>query len=641
MNKVRALLSILFLALCALIPTKSFSQTIPTAPAAGVYVLVDTTYQIGTVAEDTTVVKLYYHNNTSSLIAGMQFRVWYDNAAFNGAAPEVTSLNTFFAQYLQYKTDTINGHITITLTYTGSSPAFNIPNGELFKIKLHHSTNFQSFYGSIDSIKVSGVQTFANLAATNAGMDTTLTAYSYGGAFALKQLSYHGRFKNVTGSGAKNLTLALQSKPKTSSTWTNWTTTTTDTSGYFAFNENLDTTYYDVRLFVKGDTMTVGNIISTADAHKINQWVLGQQTPTGFDYYAADVNGSNSITITDAYGVFGRIAGRFSVWPNNVPDIKFFSETEYSTINGSATNYTGSISGVTNLIFNILPGQPDSVTFYVLVPGDANGTGYHMARLTPIKIVNPNNASLYIIDATVEYDDPTLQSFEVNLPALTVEPGNLVNIPVKVLTQIDLSALQIALKYDETLLEFKSLQTTGAVASWQTFFNPNAGVVEWGGYDPNNNKNLIRNNDQVLNLQFIAKSPQTQWTVSPLYVTRKYAGDANSRDLNITPTDGRVEVKMIIPGGTVDLGLLPEMVVYPNPTTDYITLVFNVKKEGESHLAINDINGKLLINVIPSQRMPEGEYTYTSSLGYLPAGTYIAILKTESGLLSKRIIKAN
>ena len=638
---MKALLGIILLALCALTPSKLFAQTGPTAPSAGVYVLVDTTYQIGTVAEDTTVVKLYYHNNTSSLITGMQFRVWYDNAAFNGAAPEVTSLNTFFAQYLQYKTDTINGNITITLTYTGSSASFDIADGELFKIKLHHSPNFQNFYGSIDSIKVTGLQTFTNLAATNAGMDTTLTAYSYGGAFELKQLQYHGRFKNVTGSGAKNLTLALQSKPKTGSTWTNWTTTTTDTTGYFAFNEALDTTYYDVRLFVKGDTMTVGNIISTADAHKINQWVLGQATPTGFEYYAGDVNGSNGISITDAYGVFGRIAGRFSVWPNSVPDIKFFSQSEYNTINGSSTNYTSSISGVTNLTFDILPGQPDSVTFFVLVPGDANGTGYHMARLTPIKIVNPNNANLYIIDATVQYDDPTLDAFEVNLPTLSVEAGNLVNIPVKVLTQIDLSSLQLALKYDENLLEFKSLQTTEAVASWQTFFNPNAGVVEWGGYDPHNNQNLISNNDQVLNLQFIAKSPQNQWTVSPLYVTRKYAGDVNSKDLNITPTDGRVEVKMIIPGGHVDLGLLPEMVVYPNPTTDYVTLVFNVKQEGESYLGITDINGKLIVDVIPSQRMPEGEYSYGTSLGYLPAGTYIAILKTEGGLLSKRIVKTN
>ena len=640
MKKLQALLGILLIAFFAVSPSKLFAQTGPTAPAAGVYVLVDTSYQVGTVAQDSTIAKLYYHNNTSSLITGMQFRVWYDNAAFNGAAPVVTSLNTTFAQYMQYKTDTVNGHITITMAYTGSSATFDIPDGEMFKIKFRHSANFQNFYGSIDSIEVSGVQTFSNLAATNAGIDTTLTAYSYGGAFDLQQFQYHGRFRNVTGSGAKNLTLALQSKPKTGSTWTNWTTATTDTTGYFAFDEWLDTTYYDVRLYVKGDTMSVGNVISTADAHKINQWVLGQATPAGFDYYAADVNGSNNISITDAYGVFGRIAGRFSAWPNSVADVKFFSKAQYDSINGSPTNYTGTISGITNLTFNILPGQPDSVTFYVLVPGDANGTGYNMARLTPIKIVNPNNASLYIIDATVEYDDPTLQTFEVRLPTLSVEAGNLVNVPVKVLTGVDLSALQLALKYDQNLLEFKSLQTTEAVASWQTFFNPADGVVEWGGYDPHNNQNLISNNDDVLNLQFIAKSPQAQWNVSPLYVARKYAGNANSRDMNITPTEGRIEVRRVS-NPNVGLGELPEMIVYPNPTASQITIMFNVKEEGSTHLGISDMSGKLVVEVLPSQRFPEGQYSYGANLGYLPAGTYIAVLKTEKGLLSKRIVKAN
>jgi hypothetical protein len=642
MKQLKALWGVILIALCAVTPSKLFAQTGPTAPSAGVYVLVDTSYQVGTIAEDSTIAKLYYHNNTSSLITGMQFRVWYDNAAFNGQAPVVTSLNTSFSQYMQYKADTVSGTLTITLAYTGSSATFDIPDGELFKIKFRHSANFQSFYGSIDSIKVSGVQTFSNLAATNAGMDTTLTAYSYGGAFDLQQFQFHGRFKNITGSGAKNLSVALESKPKTGSTWSNWITTSTDTTGYFAFDEWLDTTYYDVRLAVTGDTMSVGNVISTADAHKINQWVLGQATPAAFDFYTADVNGSHDITITDAYGVFGRIAGRFSVWPNSVADIKFFTQAQYDTItNNPSNNYTATIAGATNFTFNILAGQPDSVTYYVMVPGDANGTGYNMARLTPIKIVNPNNASLYIIDATVEYDDPTLQTFEVNMPAITVEAGNLVNVPVKVLTGIDLSALQLALNYDQSLLEFKSLQTTEAVASWQTFFNPNDGTVEWGGYDPHNNANLVSNGDQILNLQFLAKSPQNQWNVSPLYVSRKYAGDANSRDMNITPTDGRVEVKMIMNGGIIGLDNIPEMMIYPNPTSSQLTMVFRITEEGQTNLGIRDISGRLVAEVLPAQRFPEGQYSYTANLGYLPAGTYIAVLKTENGVLAKRVVKNN
>ena len=65
---------------------------------------------------------------------------------------------------------------------------------------------------------------------------------------------------------------------------------------------------------------------------------------TGFDYYAADVNGSTNITISDAYGVFGRVSGRFTAWPNSVKDIKFFTPTEYTAINGSSTNFSTSFN---------------------------------------------------------------------------------------------------------------------------------------------------------------------------------------------------------------------------------------------------------------------------------------------------------
>ncbi len=119
--------------------------------------------------------------------------------------------------------------------------------------------------------------------------------------------------------------------------------------------------------------MNVGNVISTADAQLINQWVLGNGTMTGFDFYAADVNGSNTTTISDAYGVFGRISGRFSAWPNSVQNIKFFTESEYNTINGSTTSYTSTIPGVTNFYYTILPGNYVTVSYVVTNGEIANG----------------------------------------------------------------------------------------------------------------------------------------------------------------------------------------------------------------------------------------------------------------------------
>ena len=215
--------------------------------------------------------------------------------------------------------------------------------------------------------------------------------------------------------------------------------------------------------------MGVGNIISTTDAQQVNQWLLGNGVMSGFDYYHADVNGSNSLSISDVWGVFGRVSGRFTEWPNNVEDVKFFTASEYNTINGSSTNYTSSIAGVTNFTFEILPGTT-SVTYYVMVPGDANGTGYNMARVTPIEVlVGPIpglESQIYnVIDTKVEYDFPTA-TIEVNVPNISVEAGNLVNLPVKVFTNgEELSSLQFGLKYDTTLLTFKGITSSSKRSS--------------------------------------------------------------------------------------------------------------------------------------------------------------------------------
>ena len=418
---------------------------------------------------------------------------------------------------------------------------------------------------------------------------------------------------------------------------------TTNLLGNFSFTELIDTTYYDVRLSIQGDTMSVGNVISTADAQLINQWVLGSATPSGFDFYTGDVNGSNGVSITDAYGVFGRIAGRFSTWPNSVKDVKFFTETEYTTIVGTpTTNFTGTISGATNFYFDILPGAPDSVTYYVCVPGDANGTGYHMARLTPIDIIVSPPAGTPIqqenvIDMKVEYDFPT-SSMEVKLPSLSVKEGNLVELPVTVKTNgKDISALQLSMLYDQTLLQFKDVKNSEKSMFWMSSINPMNGIIEWAGYDPSVNKSyMIPDGYEVFTLRFLALKPQAEWNQSPLYTSRKFSGDAYSKDMNITPTNGILIVAKMAPiaGGLDET----EMRVFPNPTSGEITIDFKVKQTGRVKLYIVGMNGEIT-HVILDKDMPEGEYVYSSNINHLIQGIYVASLQAKNQKITKKIIK--
>jgi len=612
-----------------------FSQSGPPAPSTGIWAIIDTNYTVGTTAQGITSARITSKNTTLTKYTGVQFRVFYDNVAFTNAT--VALLGSPSNLDFQYITNTAAGYITMTLVYTGASASYTLPDGERFEITFTHAPS--SIFNNLASIAplawsvVPAANTFQQYAATQEGADTTLGLHNYGGNFIFQNFDYHGTFTNVTGSAAKNLTLALQTRPAGSNTWSQHSTYITDINGDFVISVPLDTTYWDVRLAIQGDSMAVGNVISTADAQLINQWVLGNGTMTGFDYYTADVNESDNVTITDAYGVFGRISGRFAAWPNNTKDVKFFTQSEYNTINSSSTNYTSSIAGVTNFTFEILPGQPDSVVYYVVVPGDANGTGYNMARVTPIEVlVGPapglENQIYNVIDTKVEYDFPT-SSIEVNVPHLSVQEGNLVNIPVKVLTNgIELNSLQFGLKYNEDLLSFKGVYSSSAAMKWLTYINANDGEIDWGGYDVTNSQNTLKNGDDVVTLQFVALQPQNQWEESPLYTTRKFAGNAaNSKDLTLTPTNGILQVLKISNGELIDAN---SMIVYPNPFEKDVTITFSLSETSNATLYVSDLQGRKVATILTGQ-VPNGQFSYYTDLGKLQSGLYFVTLSTEGG----------
>ena len=620
-------------------PFIGFSQ-VPAAPSNGLWGIIASQYQVGTTAQGTTTAKITLQNTTLTKFAGVQFRVFYDKVAFTNATVSLIGSTTNLD--LQYITNTTNGYITVTLSYTGPSATYTIPNGEKFLITFTHApaSTFNNL-ASISNLTWTGVQTFTPYAAKQDGMDTTLSVHNYGGVFTPVNFAYHGTFTNVTGTGAKTLKLALEKRPLGGNTWTQHSIYTTDNDGDFAISVPLDTTFWDVRLAVQGDTMGVGNVISSTDAQLINQWVLGNGTMTGFNYYTADVNGSYGTTISDVWGVFGRVSGRFTQWTNNTKDVKFFTSSEYTTINGSATNYTSTIAGVTNFTFDILPGQPDSVVYYVMVSGDANGTGYHMARVTPIEVVvgpapGLENQIYNVIDTKVEYDFPT-QSIEVNVPHISVQAGNLVELPVKVNTNgVELSSLQFGFKYDDTLLEFKGIISSAGAMKWISYVNPNDSEIDWGGFDPTNNTNTLKDGDQVVTLQFLALQPQNLWEASPLYTTRKFAGNTLSKDLTLTPTNGILQV-LKMEGGEILNG--NNMEVYPNPYQDEVTITFKVEETTNATLSIYDIVGRKLVTILDTQ-IPNGVYNYTKDLGQLVPGVYVVKLTVENGVSSfERIVK--
>ena len=633
----KLLLPLLFL----LVSVNILAQSGPPAPSSGIWAIIDTNYTVGPTSTGHTAAKLTLKNTTLTKYTGVQFRVFYDKVAFTNATVSLIGSTTNLD--LQYVTNTANGYITVTLVYTGASATYTLADNERFLIDFTHAAPavFNNIT-TISNLTWTGVQTFSQVAAEQNGTDINLGLHNYGGIFEFQTLKFHGTFLNVTGTPAKNLPLALEKRPSAGGSWIQVNTYYTDVTGKFDFTENIDTSYWDVRLAIQGDTMGVGNIISATDAQLINQWVLGTSAMSGFDYFTADVNGSNGITISDAYGVFGRVSGRFTSWPNSVADIKFFTPAEYTAINGSSTNLTSTYAGVTNFYHDIIAGQPDSIVRYVMVPGDANGTGYHMARVTPIEVlIDPTpgvESQIYnVIDTRVEYDFPTSQ-IEVNVPRLTVQEGNIVDIPVKVFTNgVKLNSLQFGVKYDETLLQFKGIYSTSNANKWLTYVNPNDGQIDWGGYDVTDNLNPLESGSDVITMQFIALKPQLQWDNSPLYTTNKFAGNVNHRDLEITPTNGIIQVVKI--SNNVILIDGNSMEIIPNPVTDKVTVIFNVTEPTQATLTIKDLVGRTVMNILAGQ-VPEGQFQYNTDLGKLVPGMYLATLSLENGkFIAEKLIK--
>jgi hypothetical protein len=80
------------------------------------------------------------------------------------------------------------------------------------------------------------------------------------------------------------------------------------------------------------------------------------------------------------------------------------------------------------------------------------------------------------------------------------------------------------------------------------------------------------------------------------------------------------------------------MIVYPNPTTGDFNVNFSVKEKGLVKLYVVDMNGAVQ-HIILDKEMPVGTYTYSSNIGHLVNGLYIATLQSHNQTEGLKVIK--
>lgn len=76
---------------------------------------------------------------------------------------------------------------------------------------------------------------------------------------------------------------------------------------------------------------------------------------------------------------------------------------------------------------------------------------------------------------------------------------------------------------------------------------------------------------------------------------------------------------------------------YPNPFNPSTTLDYTLDQQTNVNLSVYDVHGRLVATLIQGNQFA-GSYTTNFNAGPLPSGVYIARLKTEMGVLSKKML---
>ena len=343
-----------------------FGQT--TAPdATKPWVILDSTYSLESVTSSSnTSADIYYGNTSGNVVKGIQFSFSYDNTVFD--SPTVTYNTTSGpVGYMATDVDTSSGVVKVVWVYDGASTTFDIITGNMFSVDL-------PFKSSYTNGTVAGLDFTTDLTAYYAksdGTDGALGTQDNGGNFIEPAFDYTATILNNATNPAESIPVILQ-KSSDGSTWNDVATVATAVNGTAVFSEYIDQGYWQIRLKIASG-LDASTALSTADANMIAQIAAGIQSASGVQFYTANPNQTNGVTASDSYLVFSRLAQGNSSYASN-PDVLFFTEAQYNTINASSSDQSSSIPGLTEFLSPQINGTTAG-NFYLLILGDANGTG--------------------------------------------------------------------------------------------------------------------------------------------------------------------------------------------------------------------------------------------------------------------------
>lgn len=613
-----------------------------TAPnSTGPYILLDTLFTLANYPAAYTDVYVHFANPTATPVKALQFRLYYDVSQFSGAVmfwgPLAQGIADKYGSF--YAND---DYINVVAAYTGSNSNFGWSDGAMFKLRLMHSPMYT---GTPAAINIAGTSTYQNLATIGNGIDIPLNLYNYGGSFQMTPMTFPVIIKNPDNSPAQGVYASVSSKLKNMpAPWTLWPADSTNSQGLVSFTMPLDTHFYSLKLQMQTDTMSDGYAISIVDAYKIANHASFQDTLQGIEYYSGDINESVSVTISDGFAVFNRLALSYKTWStmfNGVHNVAMLWPQEMLQAS-TATLSPNWLATPRRYVVDTIVNGLDSIKSYVYVVGDPTVSGYNNPATILAKMANPTNGTDFILDPAVYYSNKP-DSIEFRIPKLVLAAEDYLDVPVSVYTFGNkVGALQMGLKYDTTIFEFVSMQTSDAVSKWTSFITFDKGGLFWAGHEDKMNPSILEGPSDVITFRFNVKSP-AGWRTSPIALYDKSAGDNNANDLSMrpSPNDGSII------NGKSDLdpeviALMTSFIVYPNPITkltdNWVIIDFFVEDFTPFSAGLYNIHGQQVKSFSEDIR-DRGFQTRGISIEDLPEGVYILKLTTNDREKFFKLIK--
>jgi len=543
---------------------------------------------------------------------------------------------TIETESVYFRSNRVANYLTLTVSYTGNNTGWTFPDGAWVKLVFTHGPRFYDV--DPDSIKLVGTPSYPNKATINSGTDVTLGMVNYGGYFVRPPFTMPVYVFNQDESPMGKVKVQFFQRKKVATNWDSLAIYETDSAtGKVLLQTNVDTSISYVKIRINGDTAKAGDAVNVTDAYKINDVVLETDTLSKFQYFASDINKNNLYTMSDVFLVFNRIAQGAQRWNDFLPgtkDVMFFRVGQKQSIFAApGTDFTSTITPTHDLV-DTLNGE-DSVSYWGVLLGDANGTGLTNIGMIVGKNTDDPNSSEYVRDTRVSYKNAK-ETVSFDIPRLTISNETEVTVPVTIVTNgVDVGSIQFGLVYDTELLEFKNIDVSEQVKAWTSYILVKGDHVEWGGYEASNKQDVIRSNAEVFNLTFKVK--KTGWTESPIRVVTKAVGNSKAEDVNINESNS--DGKIVYMRSPIEFDFDNLFIAYPVPFKDNLTVETAPLMTGENF-------GVEIFNQLGQPVFGDSQNVYAGGTQRMyvdmtsqPKGVYFVRYKNGDKVSVKQVVK--